>query len=190
MRIDRKILITFLTTILVGMVIIVGFSSVSTAKLSESASMDAGKITLEEELLNLDRLAKDQALLVNAYFEQILSDMNLFANFADDLINSRIPVTPRESYTGIRAQDSNFSDPPGLQYSPIYDIDVSYAASAYYLPGIDSVDQISNDTAELINNTSNLDYIFQTLFSSNPTYILSYMGFYNGFLRLYPYQDL
>lgn len=190
MRIDKKILLTFLTTILVGMIIIVSFSSFATINLSGSASSDAGKITLEEELLNLDRLARDQALLVNAYFEQILSDMNLFANFAEDLVNSRIPILPRESYVGIKSQDSNFSNPPGLQHSPLYGFEVSYAASAYYIPGIDSVDQISNDMAELVNTSSNLDYLFQTLFSSNPTYIFSYMGFNNGFHRIYPYHDL
>ena len=190
MRIDRKILITFISTILVGVIIIVSFSTIATVNLSKSASSDASEITLEEELLNLDRLARDQASLVNQYFEQILSDMNLLANFADDLVNSRLSITPRESYVGIQAQDPNFSDPPGLQESPIYGTEVTYAASAYFVPGIDSVDQISNEMQDLIDITSNLDYIFQTLFSSNPSYILSYMGFNNGLHRVYPYHDL
>ena len=159
MRIDRKILITFLTTILVGVIIIVSFSSVATINLSESASWDAGQITLEEELLNLDRLARDQALLVNEYFEQILADMNLLANFAEDLINSRISVVPRLSYIGIPSQDPDFTPPPGLQFSELYGTEVSYATSAYFVPGINSVNQISDEMGDLIDATSNLDYI-------------------------------
>ena len=86
MKINKKIMITFLGTIMIGVLIIVSFSSIATILTSQSAADNAANITLNEELLNLKRLAKDKSVLVDAYFED---------NFIDNI--GCVPMFHRES---------------------------------------------------------------------------------------------
>ncbi|MHA2202281.1 MAG: tetratricopeptide repeat protein [Candidatus Hodarchaeales archaeon] len=195
MRIGQKIIVTFLATILLGVIVIVSFSSIATFLFSSSAADDAAQITLEEELLNLDRLAGDKSTLVDSYFEEIATEITFLANYAEDLFNGRIPIESRPSYYGETTDES--TTPP--EFNPI--TGRSYYASAWYipeaqpntsLPGYRPLSSLSDQQIwSLVNISSNLDYAFKTVYSSNPVYLTFYLGFeYHGIFRTYPYKNL
>ncbi|MHA2244169.1 MAG: tetratricopeptide repeat protein [Candidatus Hodarchaeales archaeon] len=189
MRIGRKIIITFLGTILLGVLVIVSFSSIATILFSSSAADEAAQITLDEELLNLDRLAGDKSTLVDSYFEEIATEITFLANYAEDLFNGRIPIKPRPSFYGETTDES--TTPP--EFDAVSGR--SYDASAWYIPEFDPVsnplNSLDNEIMSLVNISSNLDFAFKTLYSSNPVYITFYLGFeHHGIFRTYPYKNL
>jgi tetratricopeptide (TPR) repeat protein len=186
LKINQKILLTFLVTILIGILIIVGFSILSTVQFSESAADDATKITLSEELKNLDRLAKDQALLLQEHFIQMKSEINFLANYAEDILNDELNIGPVTSYYGDASNDDNWVAPPNF-----VETQVSYEASAWYVPNIDSIDELSATTWTFVNKSSNVDYAFKTLKNTDPLIISSKIGLiHEGLYRRYPYISL
>ncbi|MHA2074858.1 MAG: tetratricopeptide repeat protein, partial [Candidatus Hodarchaeales archaeon] len=203
MKINKKIMITFLGTIMIGVLIIVSFSSIATIISSQSAADNAANITLEEELLNLDRLARDKSILVDAYFDEIASELNFLRNYAEDLFNGRISLETRQSFYGETSNES--SEPPEMFYDPIDDRWISLYASGWYIPEAQPnisrsdarepvyipITSLSAEIWDLVNISSNLDYAFKSIFESNPVYLSFYMGFeYQGLFRTYPYKNL
>ncbi len=189
MKIGKKIIITFLGTIIIGVLVIVGFSSMATIIFSSAAADDAAEITLNEELLNLNRLAKDKSSLVKSNFEKIASEITFLANYAEDLFNGRIPIQTRPSYYGETTVES--TTPP--EFDPV--IGRSYYASAFYIPEFDPdsnpLSSLNNKIWSLVNISSNLDFAFKTIYDSNPIYETFYLGFeYQGIFRTYPYKNL
>lgn len=189
-KLDTKIMITFISTILLGLLVIVGTSSSLTISFSNSATDDAGNVLLEEELINIERLVKDKATLIDEYFDQITAEVNYLAKFAEEIFNDRLPLSPRTSYIGVPSLDSNFEYPENFQHSQLQNRVSSFETSAYYLHGLDSVDNIDQNTQTYIDKSSNLDFAFKSIFTANPLYIDAYMGFDSGLYRTFPYQDM
>ncbi|MHA2275689.1 MAG: hypothetical protein ACXAC2_07985, partial [Candidatus Kariarchaeaceae archaeon] len=181
---------TFTLTIFIGLIIIIGSSSIFTISFYRTASDDAGEVVLDEELINLERLVKDKALLIEGQFDQLTAEVRYLANYAEDLFNGRIPVTPRDTYIGIGSQDPSFQAPPNIEFSPMQNAEVSFEASAYYVPEITSITEIDTGPTSMITNSSYLDFAFQSIFTANPLYMDAYIGFSSGLYRTYPYRDM
>ncbi|UCE12300.1 MAG: VWA domain-containing protein [Candidatus Heimdallarchaeota archaeon] len=188
-KIGKKIIVTFLGTIIIGVLVIVGFSSIATIIFSSAAADEAAEITLDEELLNLNRLARDKSSLVKSYFEEIATEITFLANYAEDLFNGRIPIQPRPSYYGETTVESTTP--------PEFDAETgrSYYASAWYIPefhpDLNPLSSLNNKIWSLVDISSNLDHAFKTVYTANPVYITFYLGFeYHGIFRTYPYKNL
>lgn len=172
------------------MVIIIGSSSAFTISFSNSASDDAGQIILEEELINLERLVKDKALLIEGYFDQFIAEIRFLSNYAEDLFNGRIPIESRDTYIGIPSQDPSYEAPANMAFSQMQNAEVSFEASSYYVPGITTIADIDSNLMSMITNSSYMDFAFKSIFAANPLYIDAYMGFTSGIYRTYPYRDM
>ncbi len=203
MKISKKIIVTFLGSIVIGVLVIAGFSSIATILFSQSAADEAAQITLNEELLSLDRLARDKTIFVNAYFEEIAAQLNFLKNYAEDLFNGRIPIETRPSYYGETSTES--SEPPGMHHDVVNDRWISYYASAWYFPDAQPnasrsdlkepeyvpLSELSDEVWALVNTSSNLDFAYKSVFDANPLILQIYLGFEcNGLFRTYPYKNL
>jgi tetratricopeptide (TPR) repeat protein len=184
-----KILTTFLGSLLVGILITIIISTVAVISFSQNAADDSADTILEEELQNLNRLANDKSILIEEFFAQIAGEFVLLKSFASDLFNNRMNVSELPSYYGDIDLDPNI--PPNLKYDDKYDRIASYDASVWYVPGITSLSQVDINTMNLVNSSSNLDYVFKTLIAANPAYSSIYMGFdSSGLFRIFPYKSL
>ena len=203
MKIGKKIIITFLGTIIIGVLVIVGYSSIATMLFSQSTADEAAQITLDEELKNLDRLAEDKSALVDGYFKEIASQLNFLKNYAEDLFNGRLPLETRPSYYGETSSEP--SQLPVMEYDPVNDRWISYSASAWYYPDAQPnasrsdekepdyipLSSLSDEVWSLVNVSSNLDFAYKSIFNANPLIITIYLGFEdNGLFRTYPYKNL
>jgi hypothetical protein len=183
-----KILVTFLGTLLIGMIISIVLSTVSVVSFSQDAADNSADTIKDEELLSLDRLAGDKSLLIEEFFNQIVSEMALLENMATDLFNGRLGVTQLSSYNNIATIDP--SEPPNIQYDEINDRTVSFEASGWYLPGISSLDEVDHDIWSLVNISSNLDMGFRALYEANDNYANLYFGFENDGLVHFQHLQL
>jgi len=182
-------------TLLVGIILTVGLSSFFIVRFSKNTADNSSEVMLTEELLSLDRLARDKSSLIEEYLGQIASEFKFLSSFATDLFNNRMKVTKLNSFYGDNRVDSNTpSDYP--KYEQKNDRQVSYEASAWYSPQINPdgnspLRVIGESEMDLIDKSSNLDIAFRTLYSANSAYTNLYIGFdSNGLFRIYPYKSL
>ncbi|MFW9993613.1 MAG: tetratricopeptide repeat protein [Candidatus Odinarchaeota archaeon] len=186
---NGKILVVFLGTLLIGIIAMVSFSAAGMISFSQSAASKSEEIILQEELLNLDRLAKDKAIVINEYFVEIISEANFMTDYATDLFNGKINAEPVKSYFGDADAGPGLENPP-MVYSELHKLEVSYEASAWWQFGLENINNVPSSVMQQVNQSSNLDYVFKILFDQNPLYLWTYMGFSTGFHRTYPYKDL
>ncbi|MDH5402446.1 MAG: tetratricopeptide repeat protein, partial [Candidatus Heimdallarchaeota archaeon] len=188
---QKKVLVTILGSLLLGIVIIMGLNISSVRNFSTESTDITFNAMKNEELENLARIANDRALFVNEFFKIIADDLNSQWSYATELLNGNINVTPIESYWADPDIDARIA--PGEFLDEFYG-PVSWEVSTIYLPGISNsleYGAIDESTKSLIDETSNLDFIYKTLHASNPEYVWIYMGFEQaGLFRQLPYNDM
>ena len=185
-----KILVTILGSLLAGLIIMISLSTVVVIHFAEDSADDTADAMRDEELKNLDRLTADKAELVDVHFKEVEAEMHLFESYVNDLFNGEVNTSHYTSYNGVTTIQAELP-PGGLVYEQKYNRSVNYESSVWYIPGLSSLDELDNDTRELINLSSNLDIVFKTIRESNPAYSGIFMGFENeGFFRIYPYKRL
>ena len=185
-----KITVTILGPLLAGLIIMISLSTVVVVNFAENSADDSADAMREEELEHLDRLAADKAALVDEYFKQIEREMYLFYSFTEDLFNGDINTTSVPSFNGVTAVDRTLP-PGGLAYNETHERNENIDVSAWYLPGLSDLNDVNDETWDLVNLSSNLDLIYKSLYRANPSYSAIYMGFEDtGLFRIHPYYRL
>jgi len=189
-----KVLATILGTLLIGIIISVSITSITITQFANQSSDLTFNTMREEELNSLDRLALDRSLLVEEYFAAVSTDVEVMFDFASNLFNNNITGQPRTTYWADPAIDAR--QPPGSNTVSDYNGFgfASWDYSTIFVPGVENPTDYNNlpqTTQEMINQSSMLDYVFQSIHASNPNYIWIYMGFEeNNLFRQLPYNDM
>ncbi|MCY3414345.1 MAG: tetratricopeptide repeat protein [Candidatus Heimdallarchaeota archaeon] len=199
LNLRNKIIITFLGSLLVGILILTVVNAIQISQFSNTSGDITYNAMEAEELSNLDRIASDKALLVYEYIRAVVTDINMAFEFADALFKGEISVDAIDSHWA----DSSI-DPWVPQQDPNYDLDLFvsdyyglgsayWGASTIYLPNINNAAEyagINQATQDLIDLSSALEYVFKSMHASNPDYIWIYMGFETGMFRQLPWNDM
>jgi tetratricopeptide (TPR) repeat protein len=196
---NGKILFTFLGSLLVGIILMVSISTVSSIGFTLQAANNVADNSLNEAKRTQMDLTRQKASVVNESLNEFLTDINFLASYASDLFNGNISVSPRNDFPlgyGIE-NDPEWIEPANYDFSAKHNQPISLEVSGFYMSnstdnGITTINSIRNNQSlmELVNRSSNLDFALKSVFGSNPLLVWSYMGFRNGFHRTYPYKNL
>ncbi len=188
-----KILVSILGTLIVGILLVVSVSSYMVFNFSTESADQTFEVMKQEELSNLQVVAKDTSLLVDEYIKGVRTDIKMAWEYATDLFNGRVNATPIESYWADSSVD--LRTPPGKFVEDYYGLGpASWDVTTIFAPGVTTpgqFGQFQQDHRSLIDTSSNLEFIFKSIHASNPNYIWIYMGFEEAsFFRQLPYNDM
>ncbi|WP_455143372.1 tetratricopeptide repeat protein [Candidatus Hodarchaeum mangrovi] len=200
MKISQKLLITFITLLIIPVSILAILSGIQIILLSEENSNDSAKALKTDSLEQLQRMVQDEGIFVNETFKQWISEVKMLDNYTEVLFNNEINITPQHTYYWDKVLENTNSGlvVPGLINNYNYDPpEISWDVSCYFLPREYAPTpanpfDLSLKMQTILNASSNMDNAFKSLHAANTNYVWIYAGFEGeGHLfRNYPYNNL
>ncbi|MHA1975480.1 MAG: tetratricopeptide repeat protein [Candidatus Hodarchaeales archaeon] len=198
MNLQKKILFTFISLLVVPVVFLAAISGIEILLLSEANSADSSDALIEDNLDNLVQLSSDEGIFIDETFKAFSNEITMLDSYTENLFNNDINITPSETYYWNPALEfaNTGRSIPGYAPDLTYGIDVSFDTSCYYLPreqmqNSDPFD-LSSEMQTILDTASNMDNMFKNLHEANPEYIWIYAGFegQGHLFKNYPYADM
>eukprot|EP00771_Trimastix_marina_P000426 gnl/Trimastix_PCT/1444.p1 GENE.gnl/Trimastix_PCT/1444~~gnl/Trimastix_PCT/1444.p1 ORF type:complete len:901 (+),score=340.58 gnl/Trimastix_PCT/1444:88-2790(+) len=187
MKIKGKILID-LATLLIGVVVTVAIclSLLFTSYPSWVRSAESSLVS--EEIANMNRVVSQKSITLDDYFGELLSSLNMLAQYARDLYEGNINATQLSSYNGVLDKEPS-GRPINFHQDPLYNREISEETSAWWQRDYNR--GLAAKPIERVDNSSILDPPLRAVGLSSKILANVYMGYEeDGHFRMFPYQKL